>query len=216
MKCLFISDTHGLHNSYALTQKLEPADVIIHAGDISNVGTELQVRMFLLWFANLQDYKHKIFIAGNHDFYFDITPKFRVQDLMDEYPNITYLQDSSVEIDGVKFWGTPHSLPFFNWAFMGTEEKLNEYWGLIPDDTDVLITHIPPHGILDYTVRDHENAGSISLYDHITNRIKPKVNVFGHIHEGHGILVENDITYINASVLDHKYNMINKPMILTI
>ncbi len=214
MKILFISDTHGLHENIG-KKKMKPADVIVHAGDVSNVGRFYEVSKFLNWFSSLKQYKYKIFVAGNHDFYFQNESKLLIQSMLDEHPDIIYLENNSVEIEGVKFWGSPYSLPFFNWAFMKPEEDLKQIWSLIPDDTDVLITHTPPYGILDHTVRDQEHAGSISLFQRVL-KVKPKIHVFGHIHEGYGILEEDDTFYLNASVLNEKYNMVNKPLILTI
>jgi len=212
MKILFISDTHGLHENIG-KEILKPADIIIHAGDVSNIGRFYEVSKFLHWFSSLKQYKHKI--AGNHDFYFQNESKLLIQSMLDEHPDIIYLENNSVEIDGVKFWGSPYSLPFFNWAFMKPECDLKNIWSLIPDDVDVLITHTPAYGILDYAIYGKEHTGSKSLYKRIL-KVKPKIHVSGHIHEGYGILEEDGITYLNASLLNEKYNMVNKPLILTI
>ena len=69
MKILTISDTHTKHNQIPL-EWLEPADMIIHAGDISSMGYLHEIKNFCYWFSKLDQYKHKIFIAGNHDYRF--------------------------------------------------------------------------------------------------------------------------------------------------
>jgi len=98
-----------------------------------------------------------------------------------------YLENSGVEIDGVKFWGSPWQPEFFNWAFnLPRGRRLAEIWALIPDDTEVLITHTPPYGILD-RVDSGEHVGCEDLRRAL-QRVKPKVHVFGHIHEDRGVV----------------------------
>ena len=101
---------------------------------------------FLEWFMSLDNYKHKIYIAGNHDRLFEDTPNI-VRELFEQYhPNIIYLQDSSIEVKGLKIYGSPWQPEFCDWAFnLPRGEKLKAVWDLIPDDTDILVTHGPPH-----------------------------------------------------------------------
>ena len=150
MKITFISDTHNKHNH--LTSKgmgiiLGSGDILVHSGDISSMGKSHEIQNFLNWFAHT-DFKHKIFIAGNHDFGFEngyeIDQEFKDM-------GVHYLQDSEVTIDGIKFYGSPWQPEFYNWAFnLPRGEKLAQKWAEIPDNTDVLITHGPAYGILDY------------------------------------------------------------------
>jgi hypothetical protein len=108
---------------------------------------------FCRWFNSLDQYKHKIFIAGNHDWGFQTHPE-DVSDILKWYPNITYLQDSSVEIEGIKIYGSPWQPEFFQWAFnLQRGPEIQEKWDMIPLDTDILITHGPVygHGDLDGT-----------------------------------------------------------------
>ena len=118
-------------------------------------------------------------------------------------------------IDGVKFYGTPVQKIFCNWAFNRHESKLAEHWAAIPDDIDVLITHSPPYSILD-NVPWSGNEGSPSLYKEVVERIKPKIHCFGHIHEGYGMKIIDDIKFINASNLDGDYQCINNPFLVEI
>jgi len=209
MKICIISDTHGEHKELIIPE----CDVLIHCGDITSLGKEHSVIYFLDWFKSLDQCKYKIFIAGNHDFYFEREYKKAIALIPD---NVIYLQDDEIMIDGVKFHGTPVSLPFHNWAFNRDSAKIRKYWQSIPDDTDVLITHCPPLNIMDLSPWGKVNIGSISLLDEVMNRIKPNVHCFGHLHDCYGIEVINGITFINASNLNEDYEISNPPIIIEI
>lgn len=216
-KFLFMSDTHGKHRlltSHYQSLVFDYYDYIVHAGDISNIGRKEEVEDFLLWF-NSFNAKEKIFIAGNHDFLFE-----KDNDLARSLipSGVTYLQDSGVTLGGVKFWGSPQTPRFFDWAFNRDRgDDIRKFWGMIPHDTDVLITHGPPFGVLDYVERSRKNAGCEELAHFVGNVVKPKVHVFGHIHEGRGMVeVEGGATFINASVLDDDYRLSCAPIVLEV
>ena len=202
MTTTLISDTHGLHHQLQLIG----GDLLIHAGDVSKYGNETEIINFLDWF-KVQPYTYKIFIAGNHDWFFENATNESIQTILPK--NIIYLNDSGVEIEGFKIWGSPIQPTFFDWAFNRDRgEDINKHWQLIPANTDILITHGPPFGILDKTIRG-ENVGCEMLIKKI-NHIKPKLHVFGHIHEAYGIEKMDDTTFINASVLNVKYQLVNE------
>jgi predicted phosphodiesterase len=208
MRIIAISDTHGLHHQLILP----PGDMLIHAGDISMKGTELEIIPFMKWFGR-QDFKHKILIAGNHDFYFEKTPVEEIKKLIP--PGVIYLNDAAVAIDGTRFWGSPITPWFFNWAFNRHRgEDIRKHWDLVPNDTDVLITHGPVYTILDKTISG-KYAGCEDLLQKV-KAIKPKVHICGHIHEAYGRMEKDNTLYINASVLDEKYQMRNEPVIVDI
>lgn len=214
MNICFISDTHSKHDQLKKDLTM-PADFIVSSGDISTRGYGWEIRSFLEWFSQLSQFRYKIFIAGNHDFGFQDHPTEFAEMLL-EYPNVIYLQDSGVEIEGVKFWGSPATPYFFNWAFNYLRgDDINRIWSKMPDEIDVLITHGPPykHGDLVPPNRYNEdlNVGCKDLMMHV-EQIKPKVHVFGHIHCGYGITTNGDTTFINASVLNEQYNYNNKPI----
>ena len=160
MKILTISDTHTKHNQIPL-EWLEPADMIIHAGDISSMGSLREIENFCNWFDRLDQYDHKIFIAGNHDWGFQERPT-EAMEIVNSYKTIKYLKDSSIVCDGVKIYGSPWQPEFFNWAFnLKRGAKLQEKWDLIPLDTDILITHGPAYGryeIQDYSRRRRSDS----------------------------------------------------------
>ena len=214
MKILTISDTHTKHNQIPL-EWLEPADVIIHAGDISSMGSLSEIESFCYWFDRLDQYDHKIFIAGNHDWGFQEKPE-QVMEIVNSYKTIKYLKDSSVVCDGVKIYGSPWQPEFYNWAFnLKRGAKLQEKWDLIPLDTDILVTHGPAYGYGDF-VPNGENVGCSNLLDTIITKVNPKVHIAGHIHSGYGESFAHGTHFINAATLNESYMVTNKPIIFEI
>ena len=206
MKVVFISDTHSQHRKV----KLPEGDMLIHAGDVSIRGLEHEIKDFLEWFSE-QQFQYKIFIAGNHDFFFEQKPAEYIVNLIPE--NIIYLNDNGVEIEGLKIWGSPIQPWFFDWAFQRRPgPDIQKHWDMIPADTDILITHGPPKNVLDLTVRNIL-AGCSGLLETV-QVIKPQVHVFGHIHEAAGEHHKHGIHFINASLVDLKYNIVNDPVIV--
>lgn len=208
MKVVVVSDTHGQH---ALVNVPE-GDVLIHAGDVSRNGKREQIEDFLSWFSD-QPHQHKIFIAGNHDYFFERESTENIKEIIPE--NVVYLNDSGIDIKGLHFWGSPVQPWFFDWAFNRERgEEIKKHWDLIPTHTDVLITHGPVHGLLDKTISG-EHVGCEELKNKV-NEIQPKVSIAGHIHEAYGEMKQNGIHYINASVLNVNYELVNEPIIFTI
>ena len=204
MKFVTISDTHGQHNNLKLPQ----ADVIIHAGDITKSGNKEETVEFLTWFAELP-FTYKIFIAGNHDFFFEESSEAEIKNLIPL--NVIYLCNSSVIINGIKIWGSPITPYFFNWAFNRHRgDDISRYWDLIPNDTNILITHGPAFSILDKTARKLD-VGCEDLLNRI-QEVKPKYHICGHIHEAYGQSKKEATYYINASVLDEHYSIKNNPV----
>jgi Icc-related predicted phosphoesterase len=213
----FISDTHTKHKK--LTQLLPGGDILICGGDITERGYMMEIKDFLEWFNSLDNYTHKIFIAGNHDFGFQDNPE-EVKELLKNYPNVVYLQDELYVVeepgvpyeDMVKIYGTPWQPEFYNWAFnLPRGEKLKEKWDLIPANIDILVTHGPPHGKLDYVKYVNGNVGCEELIKKV-EELKPKINAFGHIHEGYGYVFDGDTHFINAANLNGRYEFKNKPV----
>ena len=153
-------------------------------------------------------HKHKLVVAGNHDFLFERDPA-TARAL---FTHATYLEDEAVEIDGVRFYGSPYTPEFFNWAFMLPRgEALRAKWSRIPNDVDVLVTHGPPNKVLDLTVHG-DHAGCEALAERVAE-LKPKLHVFGHIHEGYGIRDDGPTRYMNASICTFDYRPKNAPMV---
>ena len=225
IKFVCISDTHT--KTHNLTN-LE-GDVLIHAGDFSSTGHPEEVKNFNSFLGKL-NIKHKIVIAGNHDLSFDtlnyesrLKKKFhryhknsehwKSEEIKQGLTNAIYLEDSSIEIFGYKIYGSPWTPFFFDWGFNSDRGKIiRSIWDKIPLDTDILITHGPPHKILD-KVEDGSDVGCEELRDVVLNVVKPKYHIFGHIHEGYGIKEEGGVTFINASTCTSRYSPSNKPII---
>ena len=203
MKIVTISDTHCMHREVDVPD----GDVLIHAGDMTGRGEMERLLDFCEWMNELP-HKHKIVIAGNHDFCFENWRRDEAIRMMEEVA--VYLEDSSVVIDGVKFYGSPWQPEFCDWAFnLPRGEALREVWSKIEADTDVLITHGPPLGILDKcpggNVGDEELAKAI-------DGLNLKYHIFGHIHEGYGTTKAGEVTHINASNCTGSYRPINPPI----
>jgi Icc-related predicted phosphoesterase len=182
MKIFAISDTHGRHEQVQIP---EGTDMLIHAGDFSNAKLPAmnsnEVNLFLIWLEQ-QPVKYKVIIAGNHDTSIE-SRFFTKKDFKDR--GIIYLEHESIEIEGIKIFGSPYTPEFHNWAFNRTRNKLGRIWDSIPDDIDVLITHGPPKGILDSAQRDknnHEHAGCSALLKRVL-KIQPKIHIMGHLHD---------------------------------
>jgi Icc-related predicted phosphoesterase len=207
MKLVFISDTHTLHNRF----NIPDGDFIIHCGDVSSRGYRSEVESFLDWYGDLP-HKNKIMIPGNHDFFFE--DYYQTALNMTESRGINLLLDSGVEIEGIKFWGSPITPYFHNWAFNRYRgSSIQPHWDKIPDDIDVLITHGPPAHIENglSMVLEGEDVGCEDLYKAI-KRVNPKINAFGHIHEGYGTYQDDDTIFINCSLLNRRYSPVNKPI----
>jgi Icc-related predicted phosphoesterase len=203
-----ISDLHGFY------PKLEGGDLLIVAGDLTASDTQSQHKEFFEWLDD-QEYDAKVYIAGNHDGYYQKSEAKKYV-----YPSgILYLEDQCAEFEGLKIWGSPwtHLFPGVNphcTAFMIPEKKLAAKWALIPDDVDILVTHGPPFTVLDKTKKGAQ-VGSPSLMAAHLKRLRPKLWVFGHIHEAYGEdgpYEWNDTLYVNASIMNECYEPVNKPI----
>jgi len=206
MKIVCLSDTHQQHRKLSV-----PAgDLLIYAGDATMNGSLDVIRDFNAWLGELP-HRHKVMIAGNHDRNFEREPETRAL-----ITNAIYLEDAGRTIEGLKSWGSPVSPWFFDWSFnrhRGADIK--RHWDLIPRDTDVLITHGPPHGTLD-TIRSGSTHLGCEDLAHAVAEVKPLLHVFGHIHGGYGTVHADGTTYINASMVDEEYRTVHPPICVTL
>lgn len=202
-----LSDTHNCHEQITVPD----GDVLLHAGDATNNGTIEEIKIFSSWFQSLP-HQHKIFIAGNHDRAFENlegNAEF-LKWLLD--PGIIYLQDSFVTVENLKIYGSPWQPWFYSWAFnLPRGAALAEKWRLIPHDTDILITHGPPQGILDASPSG-EPCGCEELIK-VVAEIKPKLHLFGHIHHSYGAQEKFGGIFANGSNCDESYEPTNAPLV---
>jgi len=188
-KIVAVSDTHGRHRRV----EIPDGDVLVHAGDFTGSGSLRDVEEFDDW---LSQFPHptKILVAGNCDGICEMSPD-QVREALTE---ARYLEDEALEVDGLNFWGSPWQPVFLDMSFnLPRGEELAEKWALVPDDTDVLVTHGPPAGILDRTSRGEE-VGDEELLARVTE-VRPKLHVFGHIHESMGVEERRGTTFCNAA-----------------
>jgi len=215
MKITFISDTHNKHKQ--ITSHLPGGDLLIHAGDITSRGYKHEIQEFLKWFNGLDNYTHKIFVAGNHDWGFQDDPEM-CKKLLYFYSGVTYLQDNLELIEDdyqstVRVYGSPWQPEFHNWAFNlpRNGDQLDQVWHQIPQDVDILVTHSPACGYLDCVIGQYDNLGCELLTERI-REVKPKIHVCGHIHTGYGYIFNGDTHFINAAVLNEQYVYAQKPL----
>lgn len=209
MKITCISDTHSQYKKLILPK----ADILIIAGDIDLWEKTREVVDFNIWL-DKQNYKYKIIIAGNHDrFIYENNSLFRAL-----IHNYIYLENSGCEIEGIKIWGSPITPRFNDWFFMEDRDKIQRYWNMIPNDTDILVTHGPAWGYGDKIKRGnilYQCLGCTSLLETV-ERIKPKYHIFGHIHGSYGIEKNEYTTFVNCSVCNEEYELVNAPIELEI
>lgn len=204
MKFICISDMHTQYEKLTLPK----ADVLIIAGDIG-IDTDNDAIRFMDWMEK-QPFTHKIVVGGNHDggLLDDSTVDHVVA------AGCVYLENEGCEIEGVKIWGSPYSPTFMDWSFMADRgEEIKKHWDKIPDDTDILITHGPPKGILDRAAPWGEELGCEELKIAV-DRVQPRYHIFGHIHGSYGRWVSSTgrPKFYNASVCNEAYSVVNKPL----
>lgn len=220
MKIVCISDTHCQFIK-GRPLDLPVADVLVHSGDLGLYGTldELETAARILG-ASRDLYRKVIATGGNHDHALQQFPILG-RELLASY-GIDYLEDQELIFEGVKFYGSPWTPTFGAWAFMKERgPEIRKVWDKIPLDTNVLITHGPPHGILDKTLIWGDMAGCEELREVVLNNLPAlKLHVFGHIHEGYGMYPPHRRSegpiFVNASTCNAAYSPVNKPIVVEI
>ena len=189
MRIVAVADTHLFHDELVVPD----GDVFVHAGDMCRGGSLEELRQSALWMRGLP-HRTKIVIAGNHDFAF-VEHEAEARALVADF---VYLQDSGATIEGVSFWGSPWQPAYNDWAFnLPRGVALAERWALVPDGTDVLITHGPPMGIGDRG----PVPGRLGCEDLLARVrvVRPKAHFFGHIHQDGGVWREGETLFVNAT-----------------
>jgi predicted phosphohydrolase len=202
IRIVCVSDTHRMHDGLVVPE----GDLLVHAGDSTKRGRLVEIEEVDRWLGTLP-HPHKVIIAGNHDFAFERGPEARAR-----ITHATYLQDELATVLGLRIWGSPWQPRFFDWAFNADRGRLWEKWALIPADVDVLVTHGPPMGILDVTASG-EHVGCEELLREL-DRVRPRLHVFGHIHEAYGIVRRGETTFVNASTCDLSYQPVQPPIVV--
>ncbi|MEM8601208.1 MAG: metallophosphatase domain-containing protein [Bacteroidota bacterium] len=215
MRFVCFSDTHGRHERVSVPE----GDVLVFAGDACERGTLDELVRFLDWFGG-QPHPHKVLVAGNHDWPLDPSrPESEEARARVEAAGAVYLQDEALVLGGVKVYGSPWQPAFHDWAFNLPRggPDLAHAWAQIPDDTDLLVTHGPPHGILDRNFM-WKVCGCELLTARVAE-VRPRVHVFGHIHEAAGLLAADDrsqsvpTTFANVSAVNLFYRPVHAPRV---
>lgn len=227
MRIIAISDTHGFHEDIRLPPH-EEGDVLVHAGDITRRGELSILNSFSEWLSKTP-YEKIIIIAGNHDFCFEKEEHNISKDILENnsrHPGkIIYLQNESVVVDGIKFYGSPYQPRFNNWAFnVDRGRDIKKEWDKIPLDTDILITHGPAKewvgGMLREVVMGRQSVQDLGCEELIKKikEVNPIYHICGHIHDGYGIYRhdECDTVFCNASICTEAYEPTNGPFILPV
>lgn len=107
MDIVLISDTHELHREL----DVPAGDVLILAGDFTMFSRSLAaIEDFNCWLDELP-HPHKLVIPGNHEFFLEADQSRRHL-----LTNATVLIDERIEIEGMRFWGSPLT-PLYGGAF---------------------------------------------------------------------------------------------------
>jgi len=209
LRVVVLSDTHGAHWDITKYNKIPDGDVLVVTGDFQSYGKKRELINFNEWLGVLP-HMHKIVIAGNHDRTAWLQQK---EDTKLMFKNAIYLQDEELVIGGIKFYGFPWTPEFCGWHFMldRGSDKFKRKCELIPEDTDVLLSHGPPMYKLDWSEFGKEHMGSEELRDRV-ELIKPRYHIFGHNHAGYGGTQNEHTTFINAATCNEKYLPVNKPV----
>lgn len=233
-RLVLISDTHNAHR--AVQSKLPPGDILVHAGDFTDVGSAHDVQQFAAWAREMgARYEAVVVIAGNHDLslekatYAHNYKRFghgRMADsdalIAELRQSCVYLEHEAATVGGLRFFGSPYQPEFCDWAFnMGRETECRQRWAsMIPEHDarpiDVLVTHGPPLGHGDSCVGSGPQ-GCWDLLDFVESR-PPLLHVFGHIHEGYGATTNGRTVFANASSMNYHYDVraLHPPMVIDV
>lgn len=222
MRIVAISDTHEQETNLGLSA----GDMLVHAGDWTYKGSDKAIERFVEWLVS-QPHPHKVFVAGNHELHLDKGIQRQrkldiIRKVLAKTTNVHYLENSGITIEGIKIYGSPASPFFYNWSFnYHRGADIADVWRYIPDDTNLLVTHSPPYGILDEAPQNFgltAHVGCEELLKTIGRLKDLKAHVFGHVHSGYGMVQQenNGIKFINASTCTEKYKPTNPPIVFDI
>ena len=203
LKIVCMSDTHGLHRELDVPE----GDLLICAGDVCPLSGERSAIVdFSSWLGELS-YKFKCLVPGNHDHLLAARP-LRPSLLS----NVVVLVNEGIEIEGLRIWGCPVTSLEGDAFGVESAESRREVYSQIPEDTDVLVTHGPPYGILDTGLDSNWHFGCRELLDAVI-RVRPRLHVFGHVHTGYGIFETDDTTFVNAALLGIDGDLEKSPIV---
>jgi Icc-related predicted phosphoesterase len=205
-----ISDTHCQHGGLYIPT----CDFLIHCGDFTHIGRKNEVEEFVNWFSAQSQATYRICVAGNHEFALDIGHKYYNAEVAGAFhaavakdPFMHYLENQSIVLDGIKFFGSPYSSRFGDWGFGVSEQEMAAMCDMIPEDTDIVITHGPAHMMRDWVpYRGGVNTGSNVLADRL-GRLHVNLHLCGHIHPSRGFACKNQTLHVNAACVNDNHEL---------
>jgi len=218
LHCVAISDTHNRAERVAIPD----GDLLLHAGDLTMQGSEAELLRAARWLGTMQHrFRAIVAIPGNHDFGIAADPEgyrelFRAN-------GVTLLIDEAAVVEGLNVYGSPWQPWFYDWAYNFPQDDdgafARQTWAAIPRNTDVLMTHGPPYGILDKTFGGQDTRAGCPYLLAAVQGLAPRlqVHLFGHIHEGYGQLSQGGTLFVNASTCDReRYAPVQPPIELDV
>ncbi len=207
MRLVAVADTHNKHTELAVPE----GDLFVHAGDLTLYGSLEELSAALAWIGGWP-HRYKIVVAGNHDRAFQYHPEAARALVPD---GVVYLEGSGAEVAGLRVWGGPWTARVRRtlWAFELSSSERASQWASIPEETELLITHIPAAGILD-SVDRHQRAGCPALLARLTELPALRAHVAGHLHGGRGATVHQGVHYLNAACFGADYRKDLRPSLV--
>jgi Icc-related predicted phosphoesterase len=204
LSLVLLSDSHELHREI----DVPCGDILIHAGDFTMFGRSLSaIEDFNAWLGEMP-HRIKIVVPGNHEYFLEADQSRRLL-----ISNAIVLINEGVEVEGLRIWGSP-ATPLYGGAFgLSSSEEQRRLYAHMPATTNVLITHGPPHGILDVAPGSRIHSGSAELLEAV-QRIRPRLHVFGHVHGAYGIFETEHTTFVNAALAGPLGDLAQVPIVL--
>jgi Icc-related predicted phosphoesterase len=204
MRLVLVSDTHELHRELDLPD----GEIFIHAGDLTMFSrSHAAILDFNDWLGELP-HRYKIVVPGNHEFFLEADESKRSL-----LSNATVLINETVTIAGLRIWGSPTTSLSTGAFGMGSAIDRVRLYRQIPKQTDILVSHGPPFGILDSAPGTGSHSGDRELLEAV-KRIRPKLHVFGHVHGANGLFATDHTMFVNAALLGRSGGLDAKPIVL--
>eukprot|EP01023_Acetabularia_acetabulum_P026347 TRINITY_DN25061_c0_g1_i4.p3 TRINITY_DN25061_c0_g1~~TRINITY_DN25061_c0_g1_i4.p3 ORF type:complete len:232 (-),score=55.01 TRINITY_DN25061_c0_g1_i4:116-811(-) len=211
VRLICISDTHNGHDHLTTTLKnlhKSNSDILIHSGDMTDRGSVTELQAINSWFGTLP-YKHKLAISGNMDgIGLQKMSKTQKQELL---TNVTYLENESIQVEGLTFFGSPYTPRFCGGFQLKNDQEAADIWQEIPGATQILVVHGPPRGMMDVT-SGGMRVGCPKLRERIGEMDQLQAVIWGHIHESAGVVKDDEkgVTFVNAAQYNGIYNGLQK------
>lgn len=226
MRIVALSDQHGY------LPAIPPCDLLIIAGDVCpdrfgpSLGMDTPTQQKAWFEQTLRPWVARapatrtILTWGNHDWcgqlctFEDSASATALTIVVDNAASVPNSSDAEY---AVTVWASPWSNRFGDWAFMKAPAELVPVYAAIPEGIDILVSHQPPFGYGDRCADFYSgriiSVGSRELLATI-DRVRPRIVVCGHIHEGYGQFERDGTRIFNVSVVDEHYRLVRGPTVI--